>query len=94
MACVPVVPTVTSPKFTGAGATESCPAVVIVPIPLRGTFRPGAETKTLPPLVHADCGAKVECNVILRPPFKVIGSAGPVTENPLPVAWKADIFTL
>jgi hypothetical protein len=94
MACVLVVPTVTSPKFTGAGATESFPAVVIVPIPLSGTSRLGPETKMLPPLVPADRGAKVECSVMLCPPFRVIGSTGPVTENPLPVIWKADIVTL
>jgi hypothetical protein len=70
------------------------PAVVVVPVPLRGTFREGLGTKRLPPLIPADCGAKVRRNVMLCPPFKVMGNAGPLTENPLPVACQAEIVTL
>jgi hypothetical protein len=49
--------------------------------------------KTIPALVPADEGVKVDCIVILCPGLKVIGNVGPLTENPLPVDWKAEIFT-
>ena len=73
-----------------------CPAVVVVvvPVPLRGTSRLALETKRLPPLVPADGGAKVTFTVILCPAFKVMGNAGPLTENPPPVACKPEICTL
>jgi hypothetical protein len=39
MASVPVVPTLTSPKFTDPGVMLNCPAVVVfVPVPLNGTL--------------------------------------------------------
>lgn len=92
-ACVAVEPTLTLPKLSDAGVTVSCPlAVAVVPTPLRGTFTLGPLTKRSPPVVPADCGAKVTFTVTLCPPFKVIGNVGPLTENSLPVIWKAYNF--
>lgn len=82
-AWVPVEPTFTLPKLTNAGVTLSCPNAGggVVPVPLRGTFTLGPVTKRSPPLVPADCGAKVRFTVTLCPPFKVMGNAGPLTEK-------------
>src|SRR5579864_4579137 len=41
MGWLPVVPTVTLPKFSGAGATDKTPAVVATPVPLNGKFTLG-----------------------------------------------------
>ena len=92
-ACVAVEPTLTLPKFTDAGVMFSCPTrVAVAPVPLRGTFTLGPLTKRSPPVVPANCGAKVRFTVTLCPPFKVIGNVGPLTENSLPVIWKAYNF--
>jgi 1-acyl-sn-glycerol-3-phosphate acyltransferase len=82
------------PKFTDAGVMVSCPTAGggVVPMPLRGTFTLGPVTKRSPPLVPAACGANVRFTVTLCPPLKLIGSAGPLSENPLPVIWKAYSF--
>ena len=76
----------TLPKFTAPGVILNCPAVVVVPVPVRGTSRFTLETKSLPPLVPADVGAKVTVTVVLCPACKVMGNAGLLTENPPPVA--------
>jgi hypothetical protein len=94
MGWVSVVPTVTSPKLTVAGVIVSCPTLVVVPVPFRGTFREGPVTYALPPLIPAVFGAKVRFRVTLFPPFKVNGNAGPLAENSLPVICQAVIFTL
>lgn len=88
---VAVVPTVTFPKFSGAGAMINCPAVI--PVPVRGMFSPGPYTNRLPPVSPADCGAKVTLNPRLCPGLKVMGNVAPPTENSLPVVWMFDIVT-
>src|SRR5271165_2572305 len=37
--CVPVFPTVTLPKFSGAGAIDNCP-LALVPVPVSGIVTP------------------------------------------------------
>ena len=76
MAWVPVVPTVTLPKFSGAGVTDRPAVAVVVPVPLNGTFELGPKMKMPPALVPADGGVKVDCNVTLCPALKVMGDAG------------------
>ena len=47
----------------------------------------GPETNRLPPVVPVDCGAKATFSVTLCPTPRVTGNVGPLTENPLPMAW-------
>ena len=85
----------TSPKFTDVGVILNCPAVVVVvPVPVRGMSRFSLKTKRLPPLVPADGGTKATVTVVLCPACKVMGNAGPLTENPPPVAFRLEILTL
>ena len=75
----------------------NCPAVfvtVVVPVPVSGMFRLSLETHRLPPVGPTDWGVKVTFTVILCPTSKVVGNAGPLTENPPPVACKPEISTL
>ena len=54
---------------------------------------PRPETRRSPPLIPADCGAKVRFKVIFCPPLKTIGNAAPLTENPVPDIWKFESVT-
>ena len=88
------MPIFTLPKFTGDGVMLNCPAVfviVVVPVPVRGMFRLALETHRLPPVVPADCGVKVTFTVTLCPTPKLMGKAGPLTDNPPPIACKPEI---
>ena len=85
----------TLPKFTDVGVMLNRPAaVVVVPVPVRGTSRFSLETKRLPPLVPAEGGTKVTVTVVLCPACRVMGDAGPLTENPPPVAFRPESCTL
>ena len=79
MGSVPVCPTVTLPKLSGAGATTNWPAVI--PVPESGTISVGLATSKVPPTVPAVCGVKMTLNVALCPTAKVNGRLGPLTEN-------------
>src|SRR5579863_8317454 len=86
-ACVPVSPIITLPKLSAVGVMLNCPAVAVVPVPVRGRFRAGPDTKTLPPASPAAVGLNVTLRVTLCPGPSDIGTAGPLTENSLPKAW-------
>jgi hypothetical protein len=98
MGLLPVAPTLTLPKFTAPGVILNRPAAVVfvpVPVPVRGTSRFSLRTKRLPALVRDDGGTKVTVTVVLCPACKVMGNAGPLTENPpLVVAFRPEICTL
>lgn len=88
--CVPVEPTFISPKFTDVGVMLNWPAAVVVaPVPLKGTVTLGPVTKSSPALAPEVCGAKVRFTVRLCPGFNVTGKVAPLTENSLPVIWNA-----
>ena len=61
-----------------------------VPVPVRGTTKPGPETYRLPPCVTAAGGVKVTFTVTLCPAPRVNGSAGPLIKNPLPIVWNVE----
>ena len=83
------------PKFTAPGVILNCPAaVLVVPVPVKGMSRFSLRTKRLPALVPADGGTKVTVTVVLCPACKVMGNAGPLTENPPPPAFRPEICTL
>jgi hypothetical protein len=67
--CFWLDPTVTFPKFMLAGFTASCPAVTVVPDPLRGTERVGLaafeEIASAPVAVPVEVGAKATLKVKL-----------------------------
>lgn len=90
-----VVPTGTSPKFSGAGATVNLLELLeVVPVPVRGMVAAsGPEINRLPPVMPADCGAKVTFNVTLWPGFRLNGNPGPPIENSLPMIWAAKRVT-
>lgn len=93
--CVPVEPTFTLPKFKVDGKTLNWPAVfAAVPLPLRGMFNASFEMKRLPALMPADDGLKPTFTVTLCPARRITGNAGPLTVNPLPVAFQPEICTL
>jgi hypothetical protein len=79
-----MVPTVTLPKFSGAGAMDNCPAVGVVPVPLRGT--PGLLEALLvndsdPETVPLPVGIKDTLYALLCPAGIVNGKEGPTRAN-------------
>jgi hypothetical protein len=92
-----VVPTVTSPKFSGAGATDNCPAVVVVPVPLRGTL--GLLEALLvndsdPETVPLPVGVKDTLYDLLCPAEIVNGKEAPIRTNWELLLVSADTVTL
>jgi hypothetical protein len=86
-----LLPTWTFAKFKLLGLAASWPGTV--PAPVRGIASAGPETKSSPPVVPADCGAKATFNVTLCPAPRVKGNVGPLIENPTPVVWSAERVT-
>jgi hypothetical protein len=62
--CVAVVPTITLPKLSVAGATVNC-TLALSPVPASGTFSDGPEKYELPPVRPVACGLKVAFNCTL-----------------------------
>jgi hypothetical protein len=83
--CVPVCPTVTSPKFSGAGAIVNWPGEEDVPVPVTGIVTPPFGNITLPLAAPDTCGANVTLK--LRDCFgaRIIGKFSPLAVNPVPV---------
>lgn len=81
--CVPLLPTVTLPKFTLAGLAASCATVRALPLPPRcspcGEFEALLVRVTSPLELPVDVGAKVTVNDALAPADKVNGVASPPT---------------
>lgn len=82
---VVVEPISTLPRFRVEGVIVSCPVVPDPPLPVRGMLSPGPGTKIFPLIDPEDDGANVTVRVMLCPRLRKSGSAGPLTENPLPV---------
>ena len=83
-----VLPTSMLPKLRLAGLRVNCPIVVVVPVPLKGIFNPGPETKIFPVVELVVCGVKLTFSVMLAPAERVKGKPGPLAENPPPVVCK------
>lgn len=79
-------PISTLPKLKDAGETVNCPAELVAPVPVSGTFRFGPEMNRLPLMIPVVDGEKVAVTVRLWPLLRVIGSIAPLTANPLPLS--------
>ena len=81
--CVPLLPTVTLPKFTLVGLTLNCRTGAAVPVPLRETLEGELDAlltiDTLPVVLPVVEGANVTVNVAVTPGANVAGSVRPLT---------------
>lgn len=97
MACVPVEPIVTSPKFNADGVRVNCPAVV-TPVPLRGRFTGPLDALLLnvsdPEIVPLAAGIKAALSVKLCPAAIVNGKDAPVKANCVLLLVSDDTVTL
>jgi hypothetical protein len=94
---VPLVPTNTLPKATGAGLAVNC-AGAVVPVPARARVKVGLEPSdamvALPLALPADCGAKVTLNFALCPGGSVTGVEIPPSVKPVPLIPTCEIVTV
>jgi hypothetical protein len=93
--CFWLDPTVTFPKFMLAGLTASCPAVAVVPDPLRGMERVGLAAfeviESAPLVAPVDVGAKATLKVKLWLGLNVTGGVIPLKLKPAPMGTTCDI---
>lgn len=90
-----LAPTVTVPKLSVAGETDSCPWAVAVPESgmLSGEFEAFDTTERVPLLEPEAVGAKVAVKVTLWLEVSVVGRVSPVIEKPVPVTLACEIVT-
>jgi len=92
---VPVAPTLTLPKLTLEGVTESCGCV---PVPLKeivaGEFVALLTTVTLPARLPVEVGAKLTLKDVDWPAARFSGSVIPPVVKPAPVAPTCEMETL
>jgi hypothetical protein len=95
--CFCVDPTVTFPKFMLAGFTASCPAVTVLPVPVRGIesgVLAAFEVIESAPLAEpVDVGAKATLKVKLWLGLNVTGGVMPLKLKPVPLGTTCDIVT-
>jgi len=84
MDCVPVFPTVTLPKFSGAGAIDNCPPA-LEPVPVSGMVTPPFGKTMLPLAAPPAGGLKITLNVRVWFGVRSMGRLKPLVLNPLPV---------
>jgi hypothetical protein len=88
-------PTVTLPKLSVDGETESWPGAVPVPVipMLRVEFEASERIARFPLTVPVAVGVNLAVNVTLWPALRVVGRVSPVIENPVPVTFACEMVT-
>src|SRR5277367_743292 len=80
MDCVPVFPTVTLPKFSGAGAIDNCP-LALAPVPVSGMVTPPFGKIRLALAAPPACGLNVTLKVRVCFGASTIGRFNPLVVN-------------
>jgi hypothetical protein len=88
-------PTVTLPKLSVVGETESWPGAVPVPVSpmLRVELDASERIARFPLTAPVPVGVNLAVKVTLWPALRVAGRVSPVMENPVPVTFACEIVT-